>query len=149
LDKIYTRAHQFAHPEQWGPNQGVENFMFIADIATIFLTPGVDKIGRVCIIQKWFPKNFAPGKLDSHFLKHLKEWGGITKDAYLKRARALLSKDVSNDIMGFISKEGWVFRYNKRTNELAIGKPDGTIETLFRPSRGIDYYFEQVTRYGK
>lgn len=69
-----------------------------------------------------------------------------TKEAYRKRAKSLLNKKVGDDIAGFTSKEGWVFRYNKRTNEFVTAKPDGTTETLFRPKRGLGYYIDQVKK---
>jgi pyocin large subunit-like protein len=71
----------------------------------------------------------------------------MTKDIYLKRAKNLLNSDVGGDIDGFVSKDGWVFRYNKRTNEFATAKPDGTIETLFRPKEGMDYWNNQINTY--
>ena len=36
---------------------------------------------------------------------------------------------------------------NQMINELAIAKPDGTIETLFRPVNGINYWKEQIKTY--
>jgi hypothetical protein len=99
---------------------------------------------------KWKATSFASDKLDKHFAKHAKEWGAgnITKTSYLKRARSLLNSNVCGDIKGLTTKEGWVFRYNARTNEFATAKSDGTIETLFRPNRGMDYWNEQVRIYG-
>ncbi len=100
----------------------------------------------------WKANNFAPGKLETHFNKHVlkkAEWGNISMSMaeYLDRARILLNSEVNHYIEGFISKEGWVFRYNKATNELAIAKSDGVIETLFRPTEGINYWIEQVKKY--
>jgi RHS repeat-associated protein len=99
----------------------------------------------------WQPTGFASGKLEVHFTQHSKEWGpgNITMASYEKRAYSLLSTNIGGDILGFTTKGGWVFRYNQRTNELATAKPDGTIETLFRPRRGMEYYLEQVERYGE
>ncbi|CAM2008771.1 RHS repeat-associated core domain-containing protein [Acanthopleuribacter pedis] len=100
---------------------------------------------------KWSPTKFADGKLEDHFQKHSHEWGlgNITIEGYEKRAHSLLSKVVDGNILGFTSKQGTVFRYNNRTNEFATAKPDGTIETLFRPIDGFDYFQRQIIKYGK
>ncbi|MDC3958223.1 hypothetical protein KEG38_30470 [Polyangium jinanense] len=103
---------------------------------------------------KWRANQFASQKkLDKHFDKHKHEWGAgnITKEGYAKRARNLLNSDPvpGGDVLGFTPREGTRFRYNVRTNEFATGKPDGTIETLFRPEvDGMAYWKAQVEKYG-
>jgi pyocin large subunit-like protein len=100
---------------------------------------------------RWYAKGFASqAKLDDHFRRHAREWGAgnITKEAYAKRAQSLLGSEVGGDVLGFTSKNGFRFRYNARTNEFATAKPDGTIETLFRPKDGMAYWKEQVSKYG-
>ncbi|MDC0679128.1 RHS repeat-associated core domain-containing protein [Sorangium atrum] len=88
--------------------------------------------------------------LERHFAKHASEWGAgnMTKMGYAKRAETLLRSPVGGDVQGFTSKQGWTFRYNSQTNEFATMKPDGTIETLFRPRDGASYWADQVERYG-
>jgi Pretoxin HINT domain len=96
-------------------------------------------------------KSFASkARLEGHFEDHANEWGAgnITLTGYAKRAEALLRSPVKGDIHGFTSSRGWTFRYNMRTNEFATMKPDGTIETIFRPRAGIDYWIEQIRKYG-
>ncbi len=90
--------------------------------------------------------NFAPGQLESHFAKHAGEWGAIGEDAYLARARSMLSSDVGGEIRGAVRANGDVLRYNVRTNEFAVGASDGTIRTLFRPTDGLDYWLSQVPK---
>ncbi|KQN97050.1 hypothetical protein ASF12_23560 [Paenibacillus sp. Leaf72] len=103
----------------------------------------------------WSAGNFVSGKLDKHFQKHVvkkQEWAdlgfSLTKEGYLNRAKNLLNSNIGGDIHGFTSKNGYVFRYNSKTNEFATAKPDGTIETLFRPDDGMSYWKDQVTTYG-
>jgi len=96
----------------------------------------------------WTAKDFAQGKIDGHFNKHKLEWENITKEEYLKRSKELLNSKVGGNIDGFVSKDGTVFRYNAATNEFATAKADGTIETLFRPKNGIEYWKDQKIKYG-
>jgi len=91
---------------------------------------------------------FADGLLGVHFEKHSKEWGAITEIAYEKRAKQLLNSEIGGNIQGFTSKSGYKFRYNVKTNELATMKPDKTIETLFRPKKGQEYWIKQIEKYG-
>ncbi len=93
-------------------------------------------------------KGFSPDSLNSHFSKHRSEFDNIDKRMYNRKARDLLNSLVGNSIEGFTSKAGWRFRYNKTTNEFAICDPDGTIVTYFRPNNGLNYWKEQIRKYG-
>ena len=59
--------------------------------------------------------------LYSHFSKHAAEWGGKVTSVwqYLSKARKLL-KEKSSNIEEFVSKDGWYFRYNKKTMNLYV-----------------------------
>lgn len=57
------------------------------------------------------------------------------------------NSEINGNIDGFTSKDGWIFKYNKSTNEFATAKPDGTIETLFRPKDGVNYWMLQIEKY--
>jgi len=98
--------------------------------------------------EGYVAKDFATGQLENHFSKHAAEWGAgnITQGGYLTRARQLLSSDLGRDIDGFTRANGDIVRYNIKTNEFAIGAADGTIRTLFRPTRGVQYYLEQLAK---
>jgi len=91
--------------------------------------------------------------LQEHYSKHVierGEWGAdctMTTQEYLKKAQDLLNSPVEGNIEGFVSKNGYTFRYNKVTNEFATAKPNGTIETLYRPKRGLEYWLEQIVKY--
>ena len=97
--------------------------------------------------------DFAEGKLQEHYSKHVieqGEWGAdctMTTQDYLKKAQDLLNSPAEGDIEGFVSKNGYTFRYNKVTNEFATAKPNGTIETFYRPKRGLEYWLEQIVKY--
>ncbi|HEV8546461.1 MAG TPA: polymorphic toxin-type HINT domain-containing protein, partial [Candidatus Limnocylindrales bacterium] len=93
----------------------------------------------------WFLE-FGPGQLETHFVSHAGEWaGGIaTKEAYLARARSLLSSQPGGTVEGFIRTNGDVLRYNRFTNEFAVASANGTIRTLFRPADGLKYWLKQI-----
>jgi hypothetical protein len=67
-------------------------------------------------------ENFAEGKLGEHYDKHVierAEWGkdaimSVTK--YFNKARELINSPIGGDIEGFVSKNGFTFRYNIKTN---------------------------------
>lgn len=108
-------------------------------------TSALDDGGQLALPSGRFTNaEFAPGRLEPHFADHAGEYGAIGIDAYVSRARSLLSTDVGNGIRGSTRTNGDVIRYNDRTNELAIGTSDGVIRTLFRPKDGLDYYLTRV-----
>ncbi|GHS91166.1 hypothetical protein FACS1894139_01260 [Planctomycetales bacterium] len=94
-------------------------------------------------------KGFAPENLWSHYRKHGVEFLDADATAYNRRAQELLRQECVGDIAGFTTADGWRFRYEKRRNELVIGRPDGFIATYFKPVGGIAYWEKQVSKYGK
>lgn len=97
--------------------------------------------------KEWLNANFSSQKkFESHF-KHLSEYGDITQEEYLNIARELLSADLSEDVEGFISNQGWAFKYRKSTNDFAMGHPKGTISTLFKPKEGYKYFLSEKEKY--
>jgi SPP1 gp7 family putative phage head morphogenesis protein len=96
----------------------------------------------------WLSSAFSTEKkFKKHIEKHLGEFGNITEDEYLSIARNLLASPAKGDIEGFISKEGFRFRYNNKTNDFAIGRADGYISTLYRPVDGYEHWLEQINDY--
>jgi len=80
--------------------------------------------------------------LDSHYKKHGKEFGNITKSDYLKQADRLVNS-TGNDILTKTRSNGDILYYNKAVNEFAVKTPDGIIRTYFKPIDGIDYFNRQ------
>lgn len=98
--------------------------------------------------RKWLKANFSTQKkFDKHIEKHLKEYGDITPEDYVNIARDLLAAPLSNDIEGFISKDGFLFKYKISTNDFTIGRPDGKISTLYKPIKGYDQWLEEIEKY--
>lgn len=108
----------------------------------------VEKIGKNDILsnRKWLKSEFATQKkFDKHVEKHINEYGNITAEEYLNIARDLLASPVSKDIEGFASKDGFIFKYRKSSNDFAVGRADGKISTLFKPDKNIEYWKEQIS----
>lgn len=100
--------------------------------------------------KKWYGAEFSnEKKLDKHLDRHLNEYGDITKNEYLNTAKRLLAASTDDDVEGFISEAGFIFKYRNSTNDFVIGRPDGKISTLFKPDEGIDYWKEQIELYKK
>ena len=98
--------------------------------------------------KDWLDANFSSEKkFNKHIDKHLDEFGDITPKQYLDTARKLLSSSLSDDIEGFVSKDGFAFKYRKSTNDFAIGSADKNISTLFKPNDGYDYWLQQIKDY--
>lgn len=76
------------------------------------VSKGVTESPKLLTSGKWNAGDFAEGKLDIHYNKHVikkGEWaqnGNLTKEAYLNRSRKLMNSEVGGKIEGFTSKEG-------------------------------------------
>lgn len=100
--------------------------------------------------KKWLKAEFPnENKFKKHVEKHSNEYNNISAEKYLNLARNLLAADLNKDIDGFKSKEGFIFKYNKETNDFAIGRADGKISTLFKPDEKVDYWEAQKELYGE
>lgn len=96
----------------------------------------------------WLNSTFSTEKkFKKHIEKHLNEFENITEGEYLDIARKLLASPIKGDVEGFTTKLGFVFRYNKTTNDFAIGRADGYISTLYRPLDGYKHWLEQINDY--
>lgn len=108
----------------------------------------IDKIGGSdkIISRKWLKADFSTQKkFNRHIEKHLSEYEDINPEEYLNTARDLLAAPLSNDVDGFISKDGFTFKYRKSSNDFTIGRADGKISTLFKPNENIEYWKEQIS----
>lgn len=90
-------------------------------------------------------------RVDYKFGKHAGDWfqwGSISKPAYYNRAVRLSESPIGGKIMGFTSPQGWNFRFNSATGEFLTTHPTGYIETFYRPTGGMNYYLNQISKYG-
>ncbi|WP_227848191.1 minor capsid protein [Clostridioides sp. ZZV15-6598] len=107
-----------------------------------------DKKDDILSNKSWLKADFpTEKKFKKHVEKHLNEYGNITEEEYLSTARNLLSEQLSNDVEGFLSKDNFLFKYRKSSNDFAIGRADGKISTLFKPKEGYNYWLEQMKEY--
>lgn len=100
--------------------------------------------------KEWLKAEFPnEKKFRKHVEKHGHEYNNISAEEYLKTARELLAADLNKDIDGFKSKDGFIFKYNKSTNDFALGRADGKISTLFKPEKAMTYWQEQQDLFKK
>jgi hypothetical protein len=86
--------------------------------------------------------------LDVKLTKHTGRWDSFFN--YSEIARKLAACPVGGYIMGFESKQGWLFRFNKQTGEFLARHPEPVdyVATLFLPKEGLKYYLKQLELYG-
>ena len=101
--------------------------------------------------KKWLEAEFSNEKrLKTHIKKHIHQYGNITYEEYIKIARELMTEPLSDDVIGFVSRKGFVFKGRISTNDFVLGREDMKISTLFKPDDGVKNYMkEQVKKHGK
>lgn len=98
--------------------------------------------------KKWLNSTFqTKKKFEGHYKKHKDFYPGLSPEEYLNEARVLLAADLSDDIEGFIGRSGFVFKYKKSTNDMAIGHSGGAISTLFKPDEKYDYWINEIAKH--
>ncbi|GIN68507.1 MULTISPECIES: SAR2788 family putative toxin [Bacillus] len=136
-------------------------------VARIGIKQAIKKFGKSSVkkaTKKYGKKTSASkavrkvnmSKLDSHYKKHKKEFGNISKSQYLNKARTFLGKATSKTVLQKRSKKKFngkyrYYKYNKKTNEfLAVErqKDRDVIITYFKPKHpnkkaGYEYYKRQ------
>lgn len=63
--------------------------------------------------------------------------------AYEAKALALCESAVGGDILGHADRNGFVIRYDRKTNDFAKGHPLKGVLTMFKPEQGETYYKRQ------
>ncbi|GEM_PF-4604411 len=113
---------------------------------------GIEKPGSNDILsnKKWLKSTFSTQKkFDKHIEKHLPEYGDMSPEEYLNTARDLLAAPLNEDVEGFISKEDFIFKYRRSTNDFSIGRADGKISTLYKLKEGYPQWLEEIEKYKK
>ena len=98
-------------------------------------------------IMKWKDAVFSSERLlDIHFGKHAKEFGTISREDYVERARALLMQPEGEDVLQLVRSDGSISKYRPSTNEFVVGNEDGTIRTYFLPVDQEKYWEDELKR---
>jgi len=79
----------------------------------------------------------------SHYEKHVDEFGDITIEEYLLMANNLINDDSGLVLTKLEKEDNDTIYYKEDTNEFLVLSTDGYIRTYFRPSDGIDYFNRQ------
>ncbi len=90
------------------------------------------------------PYSFRTEELwTDHWKKHGEEFGGVTKEEYLRKANELILSEDPALLTKAEKEDGDTLYYLESTNEFLVLSPDGYIRTYFKPGAGIDYYNRQ------
>jgi len=89
-------------------------------------------------------KGFNRNTLDNHFAKHGKDFGINNKYSYAAHAISFANRVNLRDCISFIDKRGSTYKYNIKTNELAIITNKGVVVSYFKPKEGKAYYDRQI-----
>jgi hypothetical protein len=82
-------------------------------------------------------------KMLAHYEKHGREFGSITVEEYLSRAKALRDRPAGGSVLETLRPDGVVTRFDRATGDFIAFNPDGVIRTFFRPSAGEAYFHRQ------
>ena len=75
---------------------------------------------------------FATEKLlRVHLKRHLQEYPELDEKGYIEHAKDFLAQPCSEDIDGYLTKDGEIVRFNRKTGEYAKGIPGGRIVTCY------------------
>ena len=107
----------------------------------------VKTVEQLSDAEKYKNAVFATENLyQRHVSKHLAEYGGISEEEYINRARKLLQSPASDDILSLKRSDGSVSKYRSSTNEFVVGTKDGHIRTAFKPKDKMDYWGDEIER---
>jgi len=87
---------------------------------------------------------FSRQKLIDHYEKHGREFGAITMEEYLFRAKTLRDRPIGGKVLEFVRSDGVITRFDRTNGDFIAFNPDGVIRTFFRPSAGEAYFRRQA-----
>ena len=74
--------------------------------------------------------------LEEHYGDHKEDFGDITVEQYIEKAKKFFALETTKDIHYFYDADGFLFKYNEDRVEFGICSPDKHIITFFRPYKG-------------
>lgn len=142
--EIFTDI-KYNNKKKW---ENIKSYVDISRKGNMPIELNFDKYNDNLSGINWKAINFSPKSLNDHFEKHKNDFSNIDIETYKNNAKILCNSKIENNILGFTSGNGFVFRYDKEKNEFATVKPSGIIETYFKPKKGYEYWEVQVNKYG-
>lgn len=142
--EIFTDI-KYNNKKKW---ENIKSYVDISRKGNMPIELNFDKYNDNLSGVNWKAINFSPKSLNDHFEKHKNDFSNIDIETYKNNAKILCNSKIENNILGFTSGNGFVFRYDKEKNEFATVKPSGIIETYFKPKKGYEYWEVQVNKYG-
>lgn len=145
--------------------EGVKGKLFTPESEPTIMKPKAATKSKKEAVDKVHELQQSGTKL--HFFKrthshqrHAEELTGLTGDEawekYEEMADEFLKKEIDGeDMEGFVSEGGWLFKFQHTTQLLGILSDKGTISTLYIPDEKIckmtpeEYWKEQIRKYGK
>lgn len=94
-----------------------------------------------------YAKDFDYHNIDNHVANHATQMKAKNKDEYVSKAVTFANKVDRNNCLSFVDKKGSTYKYNIKTNELAIITSDGYVVTYFKPQKGRQYYEDQIKKH--
>lgn len=91
-------------------------------------------------------KDFNSRTLQDHFNRHGSQMGCTTKESYAAHSVKFANNVDRANCVSFVAKNGSTYKYNTKTNTLAIITKDGYVVTYFKPAAGYDYYKAEKRR---
>ncbi len=82
-------------------------------------------------------------QLQDHFEKYGREFGGISRQQYLRLAQQLRDSHVGRNILESKRPDGLI-KFDRRHGYFGAYDTDGTIRTFFIPPDGVRYFERQV-----
>lgn len=136
---------KYNNKEKW---ENIKSYVDISRKGNMPLELNFNKYNDNLNNVNWEAVNFSPKLVNDHFEKHKIEFKDIDIDTYKNNAKILSNCKIDDNILGFTTDNGFVFRYDKNKNEFTTTKPSGIIETYFKPKKGYEYWEVQVSKYG-
>lgn len=88
-----------------------------------------------------------PETLEDHYVRHGEPFGARGSDEYAKMAHEFyLNRD---QYWSAVDSGGFIRVYDPATNTFGSYTPDGLTRTFYKPDEGIDYWFNNILKWGQ
>ena len=108
--------------------------------------------GNNCVtthIKYAWARDFNNKTLKQHFERHGKQMGCETIESYRAKAIRFANTVDRKNCVSFVDKKDTTYKYNKKTNTLALIDNKGYVITYYKPTDGYKYYKSEKKKRGK